>query len=181
MGLCIRAVSADYHYDEKIEDNVGEEYCDVDIGYIGFKFFRDRIVSHFLGYSQRIDISLKKRKFYSNDNPNGWSIAYMYCSAEELDVKEQEHIIKYAEVGFQLYNRTLGGQGDGKVGINDGQSTKGYRDGVAYGRKQAIKEVKEFFDKYLDYEIKEPKLTKSGKPVAIKEKKLNEFKNLLEE
>lgn len=46
MGLCIRAVSADYHYDEKIQDNVGEEYSDVDIGYIGFKLFRDSLVKY---------------------------------------------------------------------------------------------------------------------------------------
>ena len=155
---------------------------DIKYAYIGQALhLKDRIVSHLMGYSQRIDISLKKRKIADKGNPYGWNIKYCFYPPDELDEQEKETIMRYANVGYQLYNKTLGGQGVGKVGINDGQSTKGYRDGVAYGRKQAIKEVKEFFDKYLDYDIKEPRLTKNGKPVAIKEKKLNEFKLFLEE
>jgi hypothetical protein len=40
------------------------------------------------------------------------------------------------------------------------------------GRKNAVREVKVFFDKYLDFSIKD-------KPTKIKERKYNEFKEWL--
>ena len=150
--------------------------------YIGqAKHLADRLVAHIIGYSQRIDISIKKRGFYSLKNPYGWHLSVSYCRESELNKHEQAQIQFLAQQGYQLYNRTGGGQGQGKVGINDGQSTKGYYDGVAHGRKKAIQEVAEYFEKYLTYDIKPPRFNKNGTPVAIKERKLKEFKELLEE
>jgi hypothetical protein len=40
MGLTLTAVSKDYHYDENGE-GAGEQYFSTDIGYIGYKIFRD--------------------------------------------------------------------------------------------------------------------------------------------
>ena len=45
MGLNIAAVSRGYKYSEKKGDMVGSEYDSTIIGYIGFKFFRDALVS----------------------------------------------------------------------------------------------------------------------------------------
>lgn len=44
MGLTLTAVSKDYHYDEEGE-GVGEEYSSTDIGYIGYKIFRDALLN----------------------------------------------------------------------------------------------------------------------------------------
>ena len=45
MGLTLRAVSKEYHYSKIKEDVVGKEYgLSTDIGYIGFKLFRDALV-----------------------------------------------------------------------------------------------------------------------------------------
>ena len=48
----------------------------------------DRMVSHLRGYDQHIDISLKKRKWYSEDNPEGWRVDYKKYSESELDDME---------------------------------------------------------------------------------------------
>lgn len=148
--------------------------------YIGqAKHILTRLAQHLTQY-QHIDLSLKKHGLYKPDNPYGWRVATYYCKERELDDLERRYIKLYADNGYQLRNKTSGGQNQGKVGIDENKPNKGYHDGLKQGHKNAIKEVKEYFDKYLDYDIKEPRLTKSGKPVAIKEKKLNEFKELLE-
>ena len=77
----------------------------------------------------------------------------------------------------------MGGQGQGKVGINDDQTTKGYRQGVAFGYQKAIKEIKEYFDKYLQFNIKRENKAYKKNGYDFKEiyiKKFNEFKELLE-
>lgn len=124
--------------------------------YIGqAKHIEDRLVSHLLGYSQRIDISLKKRKLYNlQTNPHGWEIIVYYFLEHELDKKEQEYIKRYIDLGYQIYNRTLGSQGIGKVSINDGQTTKGYHDGLKQGYRNCQKYVQEMFEKYLSLESK---------------------------
>lgn len=151
--------------------------------YIGqAKHIIDRLVSHLNGYSQRIDISLKKRGFYDHEKqPFGWTLDVEYCNEWELDAKEQQLIKIFADRGYQLYNRTGGSQGQGKVGIYDGQTSKGYRDGLKKGYKSCLKDVKEYFDKYLEFNYKRPNCYKKNK--EIKElfiKKFDEFKNLLE-
>ena len=38
----------------------------------------DRCIAHDMGYAQRIDISLKKRKYYSEKNPYGWKLNVLF-------------------------------------------------------------------------------------------------------
>lgn len=152
----------------------------VRFAYIGLaKRLLDRLISHMIGYSQRIDISLRKRGFYKpKENECGWDLMFYNYSEEELNNKEQEFIREYLNRGYQMYNKTLGSQGEGKISIDD-HSTKGYYDGVAYGYKKAIKEVAEYFEKYLDYDIKPTLVKKDGTRTAISLKKYDEFAQLL--
>ena len=53
----------------------------------------DRNISHLIGYAQRIDISLKKRGFYSPDNPTGWELNILHFPKNELD-KWERHFIE---------------------------------------------------------------------------------------
>lgn len=142
--------------------------------YIGqAKHLLDRLANHLEGY-QHIDLSLKKHKFYDNDNPNGWQIEYFNCDIEDLDKKEQEYILKYANEGYQLRNKTAGGQGEGKKNIAETKAPKGYRDGLKQGRKNLAKEIKHLFDLHLDV------TQKSNKPNKNQEKALAKFWELIE-
>ena len=131
-----------------------------------------RLAQHLDGYNQHIDLSLKKHKLKSNTNPNGWEFGCIYCPKNELNQKEQYYIKWYANNGYQLLNKTSGSQDGDKFGISENNCGSGYRKGVSYGEKSAYKRVKEFFDKYLDYSIKEP-------CSKIKERKIKEFEELL--
>lgn len=151
----------------------------VRFAYIGqAKHLRDRLVSHMMGYSQRIDISLRKRGLYSVSNKYGWDIENFVCAESELNDKEQEFIREYLNKGYQMYNKTLGSQGEGKISIDD-HSTKGYFDGVKYGYEKCRKEITELFDKYLDFSIKSTCIKKNGEFTEIGKKKFNEFVELL--
>lgn len=137
----------------------------------------ERTVSHLMGYSQHIDLSLKKRGFFVDGKPDGWSFYFYNCALENLDEEEKATVRKMSEKPFSVsYNVTLGGQGEGKEDLNstNRKSGKSYYDGVAYGEQKAKKYVKEMFDKYLDYSIKD-------KPNKIKERKLEEFENYLKD
>lgn len=139
-----------------------------------------RVAEHLLGYTQHIDRSLKAHKLYSADNIFGWKVEYFPCEIKDLDECEHCFILKYANAGYQMLNKTAGKQGEGKVGIADNQGGLGYRKGVEYGYQKAIKEIKEYFDKYLDFEIKNVGSRKKGgdyKEIFIK--KYNEFAELL--
>lgn len=143
----------------------------------------DRLVSHLNGYSQRIDISLKKRGFYDElKRPYGWKLNVFFYNENELDEQEKRYIYDYASIGYQLYNLTSGSQNKGKVGINDGQSNRGYRDGLKQGRINTLKEVKEYFVKYLNAITKyDPECyKKNGELKEIYKKKLSDFRELLE-
>lgn len=131
----------------------------------------DRLASHLVGY-QHIDLSLKKHGLYSQENPYGWQVDQVLCLESELDEKEREYIKKYADFGYQLRNKTIGGQDEGKNGIDDNKPSKGYHDGLKQGYQNCKKEVIEYFTKYLDFSIK-------GESGKIKERKFNEFKEWL--
>ena len=152
-------------------------------GYVGqAKELKTRLIGHLLSYSQRIDISLKKRGFYDKEKrPYGWVLAIQYCDESELNEREQAYIKDCAEKGIQLYNKTAGSQGQGKIGINDGQTTKGYRDGIKQGYANCLKDINEYFDKYLDYVIKKDLFVfkKNGELKEIYRKKFVEFEKLL--
>ena len=159
-------------------DENGFTYC-----YVGqAKHILSRLAQHLTQY-QHIDLSLKKHKLYDEvKNPYGWSVDYFECLESELDKYEQEYILHYANRGFQMRNKTQGGQGQGKAGLNENKASKGYYDGVAYGRQQMLKEVKEYFDKYLVALPKrnENTLKKNGDLKQIVRDKHWEFLQLIE-
>ena len=58
--------------------------------YIGqAKNLLSRLISHTLGYQQRIDISLKKRGLYNKDNPLGWKLQFGNVPLNQLDARQR--------------------------------------------------------------------------------------------
>lgn len=144
--------------------------------YIGqAKHLLARLSQHLSGY-QHIDLSLKKHGLYSDDNPNGWKINFQHYSTDELDEKEQFFIKQYALAGYQLRNKTSGSQGDGKAKIAEYRPAKGYREGLAQGRKSLARELSHIIEKHLVVQIKPEK---QGNKVS--EKAFEKFRNLLNE
>jgi hypothetical protein len=146
-------------------------------GYVGLatKSLLSRLADHLNGYSQHIDLSIRKFGLYDEiKNPYGYKIDILqYCKPNECNDLEQYYIKKYANDGYQLRNSTSGSQGKGKQGIVENKSPKNYRQGVAYGELKTKRKVKEYFDKYLCYYMQEP-------INVIRNRKYNEFKEWLE-
>lgn len=116
-----------------------------------------RLASHLVNY-QHIDLSLKKRGFYSKENPYGWKVNFIHYPIPELDKWERYWILEYTKKGYQCrYNKTAGGQGEGKEKINEFKPSKGYRDGLSQGYKNAIKEIRNIIDKHLIVTLKPDK------------------------
>lgn len=132
-----------------------------------------RLAQHLIGY-QHIDLSIKKHGLWSEDNTTGYKVHFLQFPESQLDEKEQYFIKKYANAGWQMRNKTSGSQGVGKHGLGDGQSTKGYRDGLRQGYLNAQRFVARLFDKHLDYG------QKSDKPNKNQEKALEKFNEFLE-
>ena len=125
--------------------------------YIGqAKHLLTRLAQHLSGY-QHIDLSLKKHGLYSSENVYGWKIGFLHFQISELDFMEKKFIQMYSNNGYQLRNKTAGGQGEGKTQIDDYRPVKGYRDGIAQGRKNLAKELTNIIDKHLCISIKEEK------------------------
>jgi hypothetical protein len=125
--------------------------------YIGqAKHLLTRLAQHLSGY-QHIDLSLKKHGLYSSENIYGWKIGFLHFQISELDFMEKKFIQMYSNNGYQLRNKTSGGQGEGKTQIDDYRPAKGYRDGIAQGRKNLAKELTNIIDKHLCISIKEEK------------------------
>ena len=144
--------------------------------YIGqAKHILTRLAQHLVGY-QHIDLSLKKRGLYSNKNPYGWKIGFLHYPISELDKWEQHWIFEYTKKGYQCrYNKTSGGQGDGKEKINEFKPAKGYYDGLAQGRKNLAKELKHIIDTHLIVSLKPEKANNK-----VSQKALEKFNGLLE-
>lgn len=141
--------------------------------YIGqAKHLLTRLAGHLKGY-QHIDLSIKKHGFWSEDNPTGWKLICFCYPESELDAKEQYYIKLYANAGYQLRNKTSGGQGEGKHGIADNKPAKGYYDGKKQGYRDAQKFVANLFDKHLKYS------QKSDKPNKNQEKAIRKFEEFL--
>lgn len=147
----------------------------IKFAYIGqAKSLLDRCSSHLLGY-QAIDCSIKKHGLFNQtNNPNGYNLIFKQCSEEMLDENERKTILYFANNGFQLKNKTTGGQNEGKKGLGENKPSKGYHDGLKRGYSICQFKVKTYFEKYLDYSIK-------GTQTKLKERKLNEFKIFLED
>ena len=133
-----------------------------------------RMCSHLIGF-QHIDLSLKKRGFYSEDNPYGWKINFINYPEQELDKWEQYWILEYQKKGYQCrYNKTSGGQGEGKEKINEFRPQKGYRDGLKQGQKNLARELSHIISKHLTVSLKPEKV---GNKVS--QKALEKFNDLL--
>lgn len=141
--------------------------------YVGqAKHILTRLAQHLSGY-QHIDLSLKKHKLHSTENLHGWKVGFMHFPLEQLDEKEQYYIKMYAQSGYQLRNKTAGGQGAGKSQIDEYRPSKGYRDGIKQGYTNASKEIAHLFDKHLRVSIK------SDKPNKVQQKALQKFDDFL--
>lgn len=130
-----------------------------------------RLASHLNGYTQHIDLSIKKHKFYNEENLTGWKIEFFNCPESKLNDFEQKYILKYANLGYQLRNKTYGSQSIGKKGLDNQKQPKTYTQGKVYGYEKAMKEIAIYFEKYLDFVPK--------KQNKITEKKFNEFNSLI--
>ena len=130
----------------------------------------ERSISHLQGYQQRIDVSLKKRGFYSKDNPGGWKLNILNFPKSQLDEKEQFYIDLYKKNNYDLYNIESGGK-LGKTDINERKLGKGYYDGIAQGKKKLREELNYIIDKYLVISLK--------KDNKLSQKALVKFNNLL--
>lgn len=104
-----------------------------------------RTISHLNGYQQRIDISLKSRRFYSDLNPSGWKLNVLYYPKNELDMWERHWIAKYQDAGYDLYNVESGGT-DGKTIIGERKPPKTYREGVAFGKMSLARELRHIIE-----------------------------------
>jgi hypothetical protein len=133
-------------------DEAGLKYA-----YIGqAKHILSRLAQHLVGY-QHIDISLKKHGLYSSNNVHGWKVGFSHFPEIMLDEKEQEYIKQYAMCGYQLRNKTAGGQGEGKVQIDEYKASRGYRDGLVQGKKNLARELSHIIDKHLVISLKDEK------------------------
>ena len=163
----------------KLNDNSGIYFLTridknkIKYAYIGqAKHILTRLAQHMVGY-QHIDLSLKKHGLYSEDNIDGWNVDSINYDESELDEKEKYYISDYANKGYQLRNKTAGGQGEGKSQIDEYKPHKGYRDGVEQGYKNASKEISNLFEKHLSY------YKKSDKPNKTQDKAMEKFEEFL--
>ena len=135
-----------------------------------------RMCSHLTGY-QHIDLSIKKRGFYSEENPFGWKINFIHYPVDQLDKMEQYWILEYTKKGYQCrYDKTSGSQGEGKEKINEFRPAKGYRDGIQQGKITLARELKHIIDTHLNVSIRPEK---ANNKVSIKA--LEKFNDLLNE
>lgn len=130
-------------------------------GYIGqAKKITERLCSHMVGYKQHIDRSLKAHGLYDKDkNPYGWRVEFLNFPESELDEKEKFYIKQYADAGYQLRNKSVGGQGSNRDSgmIGERKEPKGYRDGIKQGKITLARELSSIAEKHLKIEIREDK------------------------
>lgn len=142
--------------------------------YIGqAKHILSRLAQHLVGY-QHIDLSLKSHGLYSVENIYGWKIGFLHFPLDKLDEKEQYYIKQYAMNGYQLRNKTGGGQGKGKEKIDEYRPAKGYYDGLKQGRKNLARELSGIIEKHLVISLKSEK---QGNKVS--QKQYEKFMDLL--
>lgn len=150
----------------------------------GFKFayvgqaksVLQRLASHLVGYEQHIDLSLRKHKLYSEDNPYGWRVEFINFPESQLDEKEKYYIKLYADNGYQLRNVSIGGQGGNRDSgsIGERKAPKGYLQGIQQGRKNLARELSNIAEKHLKIEIRADKANNK-----VSQKQYEKFMNLL--
>lgn len=162
----------------KLSDTSGiyilfREENEIKYAYVGqAKHLLTRLAQHLVGY-QHIDLSLKKHGLKSKDNPCGYDVSFERVPLHYLDERERYWIKHLANMGYQLRNKTLGGQDEGKGGLDNQKASRGYHDGLAQGRKNLAKELRHIIDTH-HLQITAPKDNK------ITQKALAKFWELLE-
>lgn len=131
-----------------------------------------RLAQHLRGF-QHIDLSIKKHGWYSQDNPTGYRLLTTKCIESELDEKEQFYIKECQRAGYQMRNKTAGGQGTGKSQIDTFRPAKGYHDGLKNGANNIRKELNHIIGKYLNITLKKDNISS--------QKALAKFYKILEE
>ena len=137
------------------EDENGFKYA-----YIGQAVHTlSRLASHLVGYEQHIDLSIRKHKLYSEDNPYGWRVEFLNFPESQLDEKEKYYIKLYADKGYQLRNVSIGGQGGNRDSgsIGERKAPKGYLQGIQQGRKNLARELSNIAEKHLIIRLKPEK------------------------
>lgn len=141
--------------------------------YVGqAKHVLSRLIDHSNGYDMWIDLSIRKHGLFSKANPTGWMVKSYSCPESTLNHFETLFIREYAGKGYQMRNKTSGGQCAGKTGITANKPAKGYYDGVARGRANVQRELRDMFRVSLEVSIK-------GKPNKNKEKALRRFMDFI--
>lgn len=141
--------------------------------YVGqAKHILQRNIQHMMQF-QRVDLSIKRHKLYDeNENPYGYHLNFICFPESELNEKERYYITLYAKEGYQMKNIDTGG-GKGKQELNDRKPSKGYRDGIEQGKKNASKEISHLFDLHLTVS------TRNDPPTKNQEKALEKFNDFL--
>lgn len=118
-----------------------------------------RLCSHLTGYSQHIDLSIRKHKLYSSQNPYGWRVEFKNFPVSSLDEMEKKYIKMYADAGYQLRNVSIGGQGSERDSgtIGERKPSKGYMQGVQQGKKILAREINHIIEKHLVVNLKPEK------------------------
>lgn len=154
------------------EDENGFKYA-----YIGQAVHTlSRLASHLVGYEQHIDLSLRKHKLYSEDNPYGWRVEFLNFPESQLDEKEKYYIKLYADNGYQLRNVSIGGQGENRDSgsIGERKAPKGYLQGIQQGRKNLARELSNIAEKHLKIELRADKANNK-----VSQKQYEKFMDLL--
>lgn len=137
-----------------------------------------RLCSHLTGYSQHIDLSIRKHKLYSSQNPYGWRVEFKNFPVSSLDEMEKKYIKMYADAGYQLRNVSIGGQGSERNSgmIGERKPAKGYMQGVQHGKKSLARELNHIIDKHLTVSIRTDKQNNK-----VSQKAFEKFRELLDE
>ena len=93
-------------------------------------------------------------------------------SEDKLDEAERYFIKKYANLGYQMRNKTIGGQNSGKNGMENQKEAKGYYDGLKQGYLNAQKYIAGLFKKNLVVSI-------NGNDGVLKQRALQKFKDFI--
>ena len=135
-----------------------------------------RLASHLVGYEQHIDLSIRKHKLYSEDNPYGWRVEFLNFPESQLDEKEKYYIKLYADNGYQLRNVSIGGQGGNRDSgsIGERKAPKGYMQGIQQGRKNLARQLSSIAEKHLKIEIRADKANNK-----VSQKQYEKFMDLL--
>jgi hypothetical protein len=136
-----------------------------------------RMAEHMIDHKGHIDKSLKIYGLKTILNPKGWKLEAIECEKAKLDIVETNYIAYYEKNGYEVYNKTSGGQGEGKRKIAEYKEAKGYRQGTEIGYKRAVKDISELLAR-VEFTVK-PKLTQKGTESVNSVKAVEKFKEIL--